>query len=221
LERRRPAIVQDDEAIRAEVRAALSPVRREYGEHDLPKRYLDALERELLATIPARWRRSAEPFTTEEAQGFGIWRGGDIFARLTYLGVSAAIGFFIVWAPFIPIWEKWLPFAMAGASWFLPDLQVRFKRRRYARELGEIVLQMDLAQRQIERQITSDDILDGVTAEAAAEVEEVASARGDAGAPQPAGVERLRARAAARPMQADRPAEGQSPAPSEDDPQAP
>jgi hypothetical protein len=45
LERRRPAIVSDDEAIRSEIRAALVPVRREYGELDLPARYLDALER--------------------------------------------------------------------------------------------------------------------------------------------------------------------------------
>lgn len=166
LERRRPAIVHDDEAIRSEVRAALEPVRREYGELDLPVRYLDALERELVATVPARWRQCAEPFTAEEAQGFGLWRKGDVFARLAYLAIGGAIGLFILKAPFIPIWEKWLPFAMAAAAWWLPDIQTGFHRRRYARQLGEIVLQMEQAQRQIERQVTTEDVLAGTGAAA-------------------------------------------------------
>lgn len=164
LERRRPAIVHDEDLIRAEVHAALEPVRREYGELDLPARYLDALEKELMATIPARWRICAERFTAEESKGFGLWRGGDVFARLGYLAIAAAIGFFVVWAPFIPIWEKWLPFALAGGAWWLPDLQTGFRRRKYARQLGEIVVQMEHAQRQIERQVTTDDVLAGTGA---------------------------------------------------------
>lgn len=164
LERRRPAIVHDNEAIRAEVHAALEPVRREYGELDLPARYLDALEKELMATIPARWRLIAEPFTADETRGFGLWRGGDVFARLGFLAIAAAIGFFVVWAPFIPIWEKWLPFALGAGAWWLPDLQTGFHRRRYSRQLGEIVLQMEKAQRQIERQVTTDDVLAGTGA---------------------------------------------------------
>lgn len=159
LERRRPAIVHDTAAIEAEIRAAIEPIRREYSDIDLPARYLDALERELIATIPARWRQFAEPFTLDERHTFGVWRGGDIVARLAYVGGAALLGFFIVWAPFIPIWEKWVPFALAGGAWFLPDLQIGFRRRRYARQLGELVLQMDLAQRQLERQVTTDDLL--------------------------------------------------------------
>lgn len=166
LERRRPAIVHDDAAIESEIRAALAPVRREYAEMELPVRYLDALEAELLDTVPARWRQCAEPFTEDEKKGFGIWRQGDVFARLTYLGISAAIGFFIVWAPFIPIWEKWLPFAMAAGAWWLPDLQTGLRRRRYAHQLGEIVAQMEQAQKQLERQVTSEDILAGAAPQA-------------------------------------------------------
>lgn len=193
LERRRPAIVHDDAAIGAEIKAALLPVRREYAELDLPARYLDALEAELLATVPARWRQCAEPFTLAEARGFGIWRGGDVLARLAYLAAAAAVGFFIVWAPFIPIWEKWLPFALGAGAWWLPDLQIGFHRRRYARQLGEIVMQMDQAQRQLERQVSTEELI------------------GDAD--RPAGIDRLRASAAhgatspqvkaARPQRAD------------------
>ncbi len=159
LERRRPAIVHDEEAIKAEIRNALEPIRRQYKDVDLPLRYLDALEAELLASIPARWRQFAESFTNDETRTFGVWRGGDVFARLAYVGAAAALGFFVVWAPFIPLWDKWIPFAMAAGAWFLPDLQIGYRRRRYARQLGELVLQMGAAQKQLERQVTTDDIL--------------------------------------------------------------
>jgi len=160
LERRRPAIVSDDAAIRAEITAALEPVRREYAEYDLPARYLDALEAELLGTIPARWRQVAEPFTADERRGFGIWRQGDVIARLAFVGVGLLAS--VLAARILPSWQKWLPVLFTAGAWWLPDLQIGSRRRRYAQQLGEIVAQMELAQRQLERQVTTDDLIGDV-----------------------------------------------------------
>src|SRR5262249_19798890 len=59
LERRRPDIIGDgndsDERVRAEVAAALVPIAQAYREAELPAHYLEALEQEIVATVPSRW----------------------------------------------------------------------------------------------------------------------------------------------------------------------
>jgi hypothetical protein len=159
LERRRPAIVGDEAKIQAEVEAALVPVRKAYADCELPSSYLDALAKEVAATVPARWRAVAEPFTRLEQRGFGLWRGGDPVARLSYVLCGLIIGGLIVWAPFIPIWEKWFPFVVAVLAWWLPDAQTRFHKRRYARELGGIVSTVERAQPALDQHITVADLL--------------------------------------------------------------
>lgn len=159
LERRRPGIVGSEAMVKAEVENALVPVRKEYEEYQLPASYFDALKEELAATLPARWRAVAGPFTRLEEAGFGLWRGGDVVARLAYVGLGLVLGGFAVWAPFIPIWEKWFPFAVAALAWFLPDLQARWHKRRYARELGAIVSAIDRAQPALDRHVTIAELL--------------------------------------------------------------
>src|SRR5262249_37303392 len=92
LERRRPELVGHDDRVREEIKGALAPVRRSYAETELPGGYIDALERELAATVPARWRAVAEPFTRLEQAGFRLWRGGDPIARLSYVLVGLVVG---------------------------------------------------------------------------------------------------------------------------------
>jgi len=159
LERRRPAIVGDEARIRQEIADVLVPLRRTYAEYELPMSYMDALDKEVTATLPVRWRAAAEPFTRLEQKGFGVWRGGDPVARLTYVLLGLIIGGLIVWAPFIPIWEKWFPFAVAVLAWWLPDVQARWHKRRYARELGAIAATMDRAQPELDQHITVTDLL--------------------------------------------------------------
>ena len=159
LERRRPAIVDDARQIDAEIDKALEPVRRSYRDSELPPVYLAALEQELKSALPVRWKNVAAPFTAEERRGFGLWRGGDVVARLTYVFGGLVLGGLIVAAPFIPIWEKWFPFALSIAAWWLPDLQLRGRRKRYALALGEIVKQLAGAQKALDRHITVQDLL--------------------------------------------------------------
>jgi hypothetical protein len=69
------------------------------------------------------------------------------------------VGAFIDWAPFIPIWWKWLPVLGGIAAWWVPDAQFALRRRRYAKALGEIVASYDSAQKQLDRHVTMQDLL--------------------------------------------------------------
>jgi hypothetical protein len=139
LERRRDALAGDQAAVRREVESALVPLRAAYGESALPASYFAALEEEVRQVLPERWQAAAARFTALERRGFGSWRGGDVYARLAYVFAGLVVGGLCVEAPFIPIWEKWFPFALGVLAWWLPDAQSLWHRRRYARELGKIV----------------------------------------------------------------------------------
>jgi hypothetical protein len=147
LERRREAIAGDPAEVGAEVERALAQLREAYRESALPMSYFAALENEIRQTLPARWRPLAAAFDALERRGFGSWRGGDVYARVVYVFAGLALGGICVALPFIPIWEKWFPFALALAGWWLPDAQASWHRRRYGRELGRIV--QAVAERQL------------------------------------------------------------------------
>jgi hypothetical protein len=159
LERRRTEIVENDERVRAEVKEALVPIRKAYEESQLPVAYFDGLESEVLASVPAAWQSVAQPYTDRERAEFRLWRGGDPVARITYVFVALAIGGLCVELPFIPIWEKWFPFVLAVSAWWLPDAQVRWHKRRYAKALGGIVANLARAQRTLEGRVTTEELL--------------------------------------------------------------
>jgi hypothetical protein len=159
LERHRETASRDEATTAREVEAALEPIRAAYRESELPPAYFLALEAELRAALPAAWRAVAAPFTALEARGYGRWRNGDLSARLLYVLGGLTLGGLIVWLPFIPIWEKWVPFALAAAGWFLPDAQVAFHRRRYGRELGRIIQRLGEAQPLLEARVPVSELL--------------------------------------------------------------
>jgi hypothetical protein len=159
LERRRAEISGDEAAVRGELDRALAPLRDAYRESALPPAYFAALEQELGEVVPARWRAAAVPFTTAEQRGFGSWRGGDVYARITYVFVGLLVGGLCLRLPFIPIWEKWFPFALGVGAWWLPDAQAAWHRRRYARRLGEIVSEVGARQRALEAKVSLAELL--------------------------------------------------------------
>lgn len=159
LERRRAQVVEDPAAVDAEVTEALAVVEKSYREAELPSGYYDSLRNEVRAIVPAEWRKVALPFTRHEAANFQLWRGGDVVARLSYVFIALLVGSFIVWAPFIDFWEKWFPFALSVAAWWLPDVQVRFQKRRYARLLGDIARRMGELQPRIDGMVTTEELL--------------------------------------------------------------
>lgn len=158
LERRRAEIVHDERAVRLEVERSLEPLRAAYCETGLPVPYFAALEREVRASLPRRWRVAARSFTALEARGFS-WRGGDLIARIVYVFLGLVVGGLCLRAPFIPIWEKWFPFALAVGGWWLPDAQALWHRRRYARGLGAIVRDFGARQPALEGAVRLADLL--------------------------------------------------------------
>jgi hypothetical protein len=158
LERRRASIVGDEGLIKAEIDKALEPVRASYKESELPPAYLVALEGEIHATVPAKWTSLARRYTALEQRDYGLWRGGDVISRITYVFLGLLVGGLCVALPFIPIWEKWFPFLLAGLGWWLPNAQIALQKRRYARALGGIAREVGGAQHQLDRHMTVDDL---------------------------------------------------------------
>ena len=135
------------------------PIRQAYREAELPAPYFDALEKEVIEAVPGAWHKIAKPYTDGEKREFGLWRGGDPIARITYVFLGLLIGGLCVELPFIPIWEKWFPFALAFGAWWLPDAQTRFHKRRYARALGGIVAKMARLQPALEGRVSTESLL--------------------------------------------------------------
>lgn len=154
LERRRAEIIGHDAIVRAEVEHALVPIRDAYRESGLPAPYFAALEKEVRELLPVRWRAAAQAFTTAEKRSFGSWRGGDVYSRVVYVLVGLVVGGLCVKAPFIPIGEKWFPFALAVGGWWLPDAQAAWHRRGYAKRLGELVRDVGSRQPALEAAVT-------------------------------------------------------------------
>jgi hypothetical protein len=159
LERHRELAVRDPDSTVREVEAALAPLRQSYLESELPPSYFHALELELSSVLPVAWRAVAVDFTALEARRFGLWRGGDLVARLVYVLGGMVLGGLLVWLPFIPIWEKWVPFAMAFGGAWLPSAQVVWHRHRYARELGRIALRLGASQAALEARVQLNELL--------------------------------------------------------------
>jgi len=83
-------------------------------------------QREVRAVLLPRYARLAKLQNQQEQAPRHAWQGRELYNRITY-GISFfLLGVFLVRAPFIPLWEKWIPFALAALapilSPFLPDL---------------------------------------------------------------------------------------------------
>ena len=129
------------------LRLRLPEVYREYladatpDDHDAQ---LALYQREMAQLLLPRYAALAEKQNLIERRS----RGGDIYNRITYAFIFFVIGVLVIRAPFIPLWDKWIPFALALlaplASPWLPDLHRSLQQRRHNIALG--ILHMDLDQ---------------------------------------------------------------------------
>ena len=100
-------------------------------------RKVDELIRSVV--IPA-YLRVALPYTLRERNGFYLapepfhW-----LERLAWGGAGIAIGAFVVWAPFIPIWSKEVIFPAMVGGLLLPNLRRFLLMRRFEREINGLV----------------------------------------------------------------------------------
>ena len=151
LERLRPGLPAN---------ASLEEIRRQCGERlrlRLPEIYreyladaspsdeeaqLELYRREMEQLMLPRYAELAAKQNQSERKA----GAGDVYNRVSYALLFFVIGVLVVWAPFIPLWDKWIPFALAIvapllAPW-LPDLHRQLLQRRHEVAIG--ILQMDL-----------------------------------------------------------------------------
>lgn len=150
LERFRPGIAEDASsaamlaALSARARLRLDELHREYRVDESPDdpetaAQLQLYHREVEQILLPRYAVLCQRQNTLERSRGAAWRGPDLYNRLTYAVIFFAIGLFVVWAPFIPLWDKWIPFVFALLAplctpW-LPDLYRHMLRSRHQMEL--------------------------------------------------------------------------------------
>jgi len=131
---------QVQQALDERIELRLSEIYREFRveetETDLSDEPQFALyRREIKQVLLPRYARLCQVQNALEQMPKVPWKGRDLYNRLSWALASFLVGVFIVWAPFIPIWEKWIPFALAAASPlfgpFLPDLYGAWLRQKH------------------------------------------------------------------------------------------
>jgi hypothetical protein len=144
FEVRRPGISRWDgeaqERLRAEAESALRQMEqqcRELGVDDPPHwQRARAVVRDAL--LP-RYARLAEEENAAAAREYGMWRGGDLVARAVFALAGLVLGAIAVVVPWIPVQEKWVPWALFVLGPFLPDAYAWWYRRRYRMRLQGLV----------------------------------------------------------------------------------
>jgi hypothetical protein len=144
FERRRPALetwspaVEDE--LRVESEQELQQMERqciELGVDDPP--YWQRVRGALAAVLLPRYAALAREEVALSRRDYGLWRGGDLIARLAFAGLGLVLGGLAVAIPWIPVTEKWVPWALFVAGPFLPDAYFWWYRRKYRKGLEVLV----------------------------------------------------------------------------------
>lgn len=142
LERRRLAFAawteETEAALRAEAEAALDEAGRQFRDvADDPTFW--ARTRELLLSVALpRYFRVAREQHALEARQYGLWRGGDFVSRAAYAAAGLVLGLVVLRTP-IPDWVEPAPVALFLFGPLIPDLQTWWAKRRYSRQLLDLV----------------------------------------------------------------------------------
>lgn len=153
LERARPGFPVDPEgfakAAAARMRLRLTDLRAQFASVGSDQDY-ERVARELEEVLLGRYVIFAQAQGERERHGGGGWRGGDIVSRIVLSLVGLTVGGFLVWAPFVPLWDKWVPFAGMLVAPTIPDMQRWWFARQHTRQLRELASDMELAGRALQ-----------------------------------------------------------------------
>ncbi len=144
FEVRRPAIARFDEEARSllqrEAEEALEQMEKQCCELgiDVPRHWKRAREVVKSVLLP-RYLALAKAENAAAANDYGLWRGGDLIARGAFALFGLVLGALLVWIPWIPIYEKWVPWALFVLGPFLPDAYLWWYRRKHEKKLDKLV----------------------------------------------------------------------------------
>lgn len=138
----------------------LARVRTSYLDGMGSKSYWRDLEKEVLKTVMPQYIAAAAEQNRRERSGYGVFRGGDIAARVLFTLLGLVGGAAILAIPFIPIFETAFAFLLAFAGWFYPDM-VRFAcEYRHYKLLNQLVTAGEEYQRGRARYVSVADVED-------------------------------------------------------------
>jgi hypothetical protein len=133
----------DDATFEAEVRSTaaetLAEVKASYDEFGGSAVYWEELEKEVDEVVLPQYVAAARDITERERNGYDIWRGGDLSARLVFALIGLIIGSIIIALPFIPIFEEMFAFALTAGGFIYPDVKRFMIERSYTKELNRLV----------------------------------------------------------------------------------
>lgn len=154
LERLRPGFgaeatsTEVETLVRKRALVRLGEVFRDRHDEDEGGALLALYQREVEQILVPRYAALArrENLAARRVRSFS---DGDLANRAAYGLLFGIIGLGVLWAPFIPLWEKWIPFALGGAASLfapvLPDLAGSLRRRRHRFALLNLLIDVDEA----------------------------------------------------------------------------
>lgn len=188
FERRRPGLTawtpQVEDALRTEAEAALLEMEKQCKEVgvDDPAYWQKARDAVEAVVIP-RYAQLARQELALAAKGHHLWRGGDLVARMAFAGGGLVLGALVLAVPWIPITEKWVPWALFIGGPLLPDAQLWFHRFRHRRRLQAVVDDLSEADRAVDtyRPLAElERVMGGLPADEVGKVSQPPSAEGRA-----------------------------------------
>jgi hypothetical protein len=145
LERRRQAVDAWDErteaTLRAEAEAALDEAGHQFREVADDAAFWARTREAVLTVALPRYFKLARAQHALEARKYDLWRGGDFVSRAAFAAAGLVLGVVILRTP-VPDWLEPAPLALFIFGPVLPDLQVWWANRRYAKQLLELVDEM-------------------------------------------------------------------------------
>lgn len=138
----------------------LTRVKTSYLDGMGSKSYWRDLEREVLQTVMPQYIMAAAEQNRRERTGYGVFRGGDVGARVLFALLGLVIGGAILAIPFIPIFEKAFAFLLAFGGWFYPDMVRMTHEYRHYKLLNRLVTAGEEYQRGRAKYVSSADVED-------------------------------------------------------------
>lgn len=145
LERRRAAFEAWDDKVEAvlleEAKAALDEAGKQFKElADDPAYWQRTVELLMTVALPRYFRVAKEQHALEQRK-YDLWRGGDFLSRAAFAVAGLVVGFVILRTA-VPDWLEPIPLAFFIGGPLIPDAQVWFAKRRYAKQLAHLVDEM-------------------------------------------------------------------------------
>ncbi|MBI2214502.1 MAG: hypothetical protein HYU52_12720 [Acidobacteria bacterium] len=159
-EHRRRSFTDDNvrEGLLECAREKLARVKASYLEGMGSKSYWRDLEKEVLETVMPQYAAAAAEQNRRERNGYGVFRGGDLAARVAFALLGLVAGAAIIAIPFIPIFEKAFAFVLALGGWFYPDMVRMTWEYKHYKLLNRLVTSGEQYQRNRATYVSTADV---------------------------------------------------------------